>query len=172
MLTKDQYFPWWLVLVAAGFITACSDNGREQTNYNSKLQPSKSESLTVYKSPTCGCCGKWVKHVEKAGFHPLVKHPNNLSTIKNQFNIEPQYQSCHTAVHSEYVFEGHIPVKFIQQFLDNPPTGATGLAVPAMPAGTPGMEAGQRFTPYTIYQLNADGEPSVFASVSRMEEQY
>ena len=130
------------------------------------------QSVTIYKSPTCGCCGEWVEHMESAGFHALVKHPDDLNAIKDQFNIEPQYQSCHTAVQEDFVFEGHIPVKFIQQFLNNPPSGATGLAVPAMPLGSPGMEMGERFTPYTIVQLNSDGQHTVFAEVSRMEDQY
>lgn len=128
--------------------------------------------MIVYKSPNCGCCGAWVDHIEQAGYSAKIQHPKDLNTIKDQLGVSPVYQSCHTAVHGGYVFEGHIPVKFIQQFLDNPPAAATGLAVPAMPLGSPGMEAGQRFTPYTVYQLNTDGEPTVFATISRMEEQY
>ena len=128
--------------------------------------------MTVYKSPTCGCCAEWVEHLEKAGFHPLVKHPDNLNAIKQQLAIAPEYQSCHTAVYGNFIFEGHIPVKFIQQFLNNPPKGAKGLSVPAMPLGSPGMEMGNRFTPYTVYQLNIDGKHTVFTRVSRFEDQY
>jgi len=156
-----------LSVVVFFLIMSASLNADDLTN-----QRGNHHTTTVYKSPTCGCCGRWIEHLESAGFHPLVKHPKNLNTIKNQFNIEPQYQSCHTAVHNDYVFEGHIPVKFIQQFLANPPAGAAGLAVPAMPLGSPGMEAGQRFTPYTVYQLNMDGEPTVYATISRIQEQY
>lgn len=175
-----------LILVSCGDDQTNTANNR--SDISSELRTIASEpvssissdhqdhKVTVYKSPTCGCCTEWVEHLDKAGFHPLVKHPNNLNSIKGQFNIESQYQSCHTAVHQagneQYVFEGHIPVKFIQQFLKNPPAGATGLTVPGMPLGSPGMEVQQRFTPYTIYQLNAGGEPTVFATVSSMEEQY
>ncbi len=132
----------------------------------------KSDTLTVYKSPSCGCCSAWVEHMQNAGFHTAVEHPNNLQAIKRKLGIKPQYQSCHTAVHNDFIFEGHIPVKFIQQFLDNPPKGAIGLSVPAMPAGSPGMEMGNRFTPYTIYQLQQDGTQQVFATVSQAKEQF
>ncbi|MCG8381781.1 MAG: DUF411 domain-containing protein [Gammaproteobacteria bacterium] len=150
-----------------------SNTSNIKTQTVETVAPAKAlHPVTVYKSPTCGCCAEWVNHIEDAGFHPAVKHPNNLNTIKQQFNIAPEYQSCHTAVYGEHVFEGHIPVKFIQKFLENPPSGATGLAVPAMPLGSPGMEADHRFTPYIVYQLDMDGEPTVYATVSRMEEQY
>ena len=150
-------------------IAGCAD---EQAHDSNITAASAATAVTVYKSPTCGCCADWVEHIEGAGFQSLVEHPSNLDAIKAQFNIPAQYQSCHTAVHGEFVFEGHIPVKYIQQFLDNPPAHATGLAVPAMPLGSPGMEAGKRFTPYTIYQLNADGKTTVFAKIARLEEQY
>jgi len=129
-------------------------------------------AITVYKSPSCGCCGAWVDHIEQSGFNTTIKHYQDLNAVKKQLDVPPSYQACHTAAYGEYVFEGHIPSKFIQQFLNNPPTNASGLAVPAMPLGSPGMEVGQRFTPYTIYQLNGDDEPTVFVTVSRMEEQY
>lgn len=174
-----------LILTGCGEKTSTANNSLELSEQTDTAVPKSvlstasnrhDNQIAVYKSPTCGCCSAWVDHVEDAGFHPLVKHPDNLSDIKDQFNVEPQYQSCHTAVHQagdeQYVFEGHIPVKFIQQFLKNPPTGAIGLAVPGMPLGSPGMEVQQRFTPYTIYQLNEKGEPTVFAMISSMEEQY
>ena len=78
----------------------------------------------------------------------------------------PKWQSCHTAVtKGGYVFEGHIPAKYIEQFLASPPEGALGLAVPGMPLGSPGMEMGGRFTPYDIVLMNKDGSSSVFAHV-------
>ena len=179
-MNKVKFFGVLLGLLTLA-VAGCSDSGEQASEPNiseSNISSAKvadiktTQPVVVYKSPTCGCCGEWVEHLEKAGFHSLVKHPEDLNVIKNQFNIEPQYQSCHTAVHGDFVFEGHIPAKFIQQFLDNPPSGATGLAVPAMPLGSPGMEMGERFTPYTIFQLNSDGQHTVFAEVSRMEDQY
>jgi hypothetical protein len=86
--------------------------------------------------------------------------------VKHDLGVLPEWQSCHTAVTKEgFVFEGHVPAKFIEQFLAAPPEGALGLAVPGMPLGSPGMEMGDRFTPYDIVQMNKDGSSRVFAHV-------
>jgi hypothetical protein len=71
-----------------------------------------------------------------------------------------------------YVFEGHIPARYIKQFLEQLPAGAVGLAVPGMPMGSPGMEQGEDFTPYEVLLLMADGTHQVFASVRDPREQY
>lgn len=133
----------------------------------------KAELLSVYKSPTCGCCGGWIEHVEAAGFDTTVYHPADLNQIKADNGILPDYQSCHTSISKDgYVFEGHIPAKYIQQFLLNPPPGAIGLAVPAMPIGSPGMEMDDRFSPYQVLLINRDGSSEVFAQVGVQENQY
>ena len=106
-------------------------------------------SLLVHKTPTCGCCKKWVKHLEDNSFSMMIKDHQNLKKIKTQYSIEPKYQSCHTAVSKEgYIFEGHIPSKFIKNFLADPEPNAIGLSVPGMPLGSPGMEVEGRFMPY------------------------
>jgi hypothetical protein len=95
-----------------------------------------------------------------------------VNRIKNDYGIAPEFQSCHTAVTSNgYVFEGHIPARFVQQFLENPPDDAIGLSVPGMPAGSPGMEMGDRFTPYKVWLLKKDGSADVFASVNSRDQQ-
>ncbi|MGB1058644.1 MAG: DUF411 domain-containing protein, partial [Ketobacter sp.] len=71
-----------------------------------------------------------------------------------------------------FVFEGHIPARYIQQFLANPPEGAFGLAVPAMPVGSPGMEVNERFMPYQVLLLKKDGSTEVFAAVENAAQQY
>ena len=96
--------------------------------------------LTVHKTPTCGCCKMWMKHVEENGFTAYGQDHQNLMTIKEQYRIEPKYRSCHTTVSSDgFVFEGHIPSKYIAQFLSENHTDAIGLSVPGMPLGSPGM---------------------------------
>ena len=123
-------------------------------------------SLLVHKTPTCGCCKKWVKHLEANNFSMMVKDHQNLQKVKEQHSIEPKYQSCHTAVSQDgYVFEGHIPSKFIKQFLANPEADAIGLAVPGMPLGSPGMEVEGRFMPYDVLVLYKDGSSKVYAEV-------
>ncbi len=147
------------------FLAACSGSD--------PVDSEKGIALEVFKSPTCGCCGKWVTHLEEKGFNPVVRNKNSLDSIKKKFNIPAELQSCHTGVSAEgFVFEGHIPAKFIQAFLSSPPDGAIGLAVPGMPAGSPGMEMGDRFSPYSIILLKSDGSQEVFAEVSSAEEQF
>jgi hypothetical protein len=127
----------------------------------------------VYKHPQCSCCEKWVQHLQQQDATITVVNSEYLSTIKARLGISANYQSCHTAVsQSGYVFEGHVPAKFIQQFLQNPPKNALGLAVPAMPLGAPGMEMGDRFLPYRIMLLNQNGSATLYATVNNAKEQY
>ncbi len=129
--------------------------------------------LTVYKSPSCGCCGDWVAHIEQRGFRAEVQHPADLNAIKQQYGLAPRYQSCHTAVSAQgYIFEGHIPAHLMQRFLQQPPAQARGLVVPAMPVGSPGMEMGDHFRPYEVLLLKTDGSTELYATVQRREEQY
>lgn len=136
-------------------------------------QSQPDEALTVFKSPTCGCCSKWLGHLEAAGFTSTARDVTNMSNIKQQYGIPAAQQSCHTAVSPQgYVFEGHVPAKFIRQFLSEKPLNAIGLAVPAMPVGTPGMEMGNRFQPYQVLLLLDDGSTQIYAEVSEAAEQY
>ena len=128
--------------------------------------------LTVYKSPSCGCCGDWIAHMENAGFSTRTEHPPQLAGVKAALHIGPQYRSCHSAVsETGFVFEGHVPARYVQQFLAAPPPGAIGLSVPAMPVGSPGMEMGKRFMPYQVLLLKQDGSHEVYASVTSPQDQ-
>ena len=122
--------------------------------------------LLVHKTPTCGCCKMWMKHVEKNGFTAYGQDHQNLMKIKEQYNIQPQYRSCHTAVSSDgFIFEGHIPSKYIKQFLSEDHPEAIGLSVPGMPLGSPGMEVEDRFMPYDVLILFKDGTSNIYAEV-------
>ena len=131
-------------------------------------------TMTIYKTPSCGCCQKWVDHVNENGFSTKTVSLNDLSTIKSKFGVTGRYQSCHTGVvntgQTEYVFEGHIPAKYVDQFLANPPDGAIGLSVPGMPAGSPGMEVGDRRDYYRVILLKENGEHEVYAHVNQPEQ--
>tara|TARA_B100001059_G_scaffold141432_1_gene141484 strand:- start:804 stop:1277 length:474 start_codon:yes stop_codon:yes gene_type:complete len=131
-------------------------------------QSTSSETrLLVHKTPTCGCCKQWVKHIKNNGFIVDTKDHQNLEDIKNTYKIEPQYRSCHTAVSSDgFIFEGHIPSKYIAQFLTENHTNAIGLSVPGMPLGSPGMEVGDRFTPYKVLILFKDGTSEIYGEVN------
>ena len=126
-------------------------------------------SLLVHKTPTCGCCKKWVKHLEANSFSTMIKDHQNLQKVKEQYSIQPKYQSCHTAVSKDgYIFEGHIPSKFVKQFLANPEADAIGLSVPGMPLGSPGMEVEGRFMPYDVLILYKDRSSKVYAEVRKL----
>ncbi len=130
-------------------------------------------SLEVFKTETCECCNDWIEHIEQGGIAANVHHPENLDAVKNEYGIAPRFQSCHTAIsEAGYVFEGHVPVRFIQQFMSDPPAGAIGLAVAGMPVGSPGMEIGDRFSPYDVLLLKNDGSSEVYAEVRSAREQY
>lgn len=125
-----------------------------------------SESMVVYKSPSCGCCGAWIDHMTEAGFSSTVQHPKNLNAIKQTLGVAPAYQACHTSTLQDYVFEGHIPADVIQHFLANKPVNAAGLAVAGMPMGSPGMDTDRPFRAYQVVQLNQDGSSTPYATVS------
>ena len=124
-------------------------------------------SLLVHKTPTCGCCKKWIKHLKSNGFSTSTKDHQSLEAIKEKFDIKPEYRSCHTAVSEDgYIFEGHIPSKYITQFLSEKNDNAIGLSVPGMPLGSPGMEVGDRFMPYKVLILFKDGTSDVYAEIN------
>ncbi len=128
--------------------------------------------LTVHKSPTCGCCLGWMEHMHSAGFSTQGNHPEQLTQLKLSKGIQLPYQSCQTAVSVDgYVFEGHVPAKFIKQFLANAPSNALGLSVPGMPVGSPGMEVGDKFMPYQVLLLKDDGTYEIYAQVNSAADQ-
>jgi hypothetical protein len=119
--------------------------------------------ITVYKTPTCGCCGKWVEHMRQAGFAPKVTDLPNLSTVKQSAGVPPNLQSCHTSTIDGYAIEGHVPADVIRQLLKEKPKVA-GIAVPGMPMGSPGMEQGGVTDKYNIVAFSQDGTQKVYAS--------
>ena len=124
--------------------------------------------LLVHKTPTCGCCKKWVDHMEDSGFAVRTEDHQSLIMIKDDLKIEPIYRSCHTAISSEgYFFEGHVPSRYVLQFLSESNPDAIGLSVPGMPLGSPGMEVDNRFTPYDVLIHFQDGTSKVYAQVRK-----
>lgn len=120
--------------------------------------------VTVYKSPTCGCCKKWVTHLEENGFTVKTHEMHNVTPKKIEYGITPQMASCHTAVVNGYVIEGHVPAKDVKRLLKTRPANILGLSVPGMPIGSPGMEQGNRKDPYDVIAIHKNGDKTVFAS--------
>lgn len=121
-------------------------------------------TVQVYKSPTCGCCANWVKHLQQHGFATQVTETENVADIKAKHNIPARVQSCHTAVVDGYVIEGHVPAADVQRLLKERPA-VVGLAVPGMPVGSPGMEVPNvKPSPYNVIAFDRQGQLKVFAS--------
>lgn len=159
-----------LVIVVA----SCSDEKAVANTAKTQNTQARPIALDVYKSPTCGCCKKWISHVDESGFQSEVHNRRDTSFIKEKKGIEPRYRSCHTAISKDgYAFEGHVPAKFIQQFLkEKHGNNVIGLSVPAMPLGSPGMEVGDKFHPYKVLLLKSDGSYEIYANVQTYEEQF
>lgn len=119
--------------------------------------------VTVYKNPTCACCGEWAEHLKESGFRVEMKEGADLMQVKRQHGITVDLASCHTAEVDGYVLEGHVPADVIQTLLTERPQ-IRGLAVPGMPPGVPGMpEVGPDRAPYEIVALQQDGGTHVYA---------
>ena len=129
---------------------------------------SDQQMLLVHKTPTCGCCKKWMEHLKENGITTYAQDHESMEEIKQMYDIKPKYRSCHTGVSTDgYIFEGHIPSKYITQFLSEDHPNAIGLSVPGMPLGSPGMEVENRFMPYEVLILFKDGTSEVYASVTQ-----
>ena len=124
------------------------------------LRRSAAIPITVYKSPSCGCCKAWVTHIEERGFKAQIHDVEDVSPFKKQYHVPDAMQSCHTAVTGDYVIEGHVPADLIQKVLKEKPA-ILGLATPGMPQSAPGMDMGK--TPYEVIAFTRAGKTSVYA---------
>lgn len=114
-----------------------------------------------------------LRQMDREGFATQFKNLQQLSDLKTQLGIRPNHRSCHTAVSKDgYAFEGHVPAKYIKQFLNEDHPNAIGLSVPAMPVGSPGMEVGTRFMPYQVLILYRDGTSKMYAEVKTYASQF
>jgi len=117
--------------------------------------------ITVFKTPSCGCCSKWVSHLRDNGMEVETVDLTDLKMVKSMAGIRPEHASCHTAKVGDYVIEGHVPAEDIKRLLAERPD-AKGLAVPGMPTGSPGMDM-PNATHYQVMLLGKDGSAEVFA---------
>jgi hypothetical protein len=156
LLTIHSHKSIWIVILALSLLAGCDAAD------NSDLI-ARQGMMLVYKSPTCGCCAKWVDHMEQAGFAIDVEDRQDLSVIKSQLNISSNMQSCHTAVSGGYFFEGHVPADEVKRFLTEKPADAAGLSVPGMPIGSPGMEMDGRHDAYQVMLVTKQGEERIYS---------
>lgn len=118
-------------------------------------------TITVYKSPTCGCCTKWIAHLRSAGFTVVAHDTDDLNGVQQAFGVPFRLGSCHTAKVGNYVIEGHVPADLIQKLLAEK-SPLAGLAVPGMVTGSPGME-GPGAEAYDVVAWDRAGKTTVYA---------
>jgi hypothetical protein len=113
------------------------------------------QALTVYKSPTCGCCANYIAYLRRNGFRVETVETEDMSAIKTEHGIPYDMESCHTTVMGDYVVEGHIPVEVMYKLLEEK-SAVSGIAMPGMPAGSPGMPGAKRGA-FIIHQMTEAG---------------
>jgi hypothetical protein len=123
----------------------------------------KPTPITVYKSSTCGCCTKWVDYIRENGFEPTVHDEEGMDAIKANLGVPVGVRSCHTALVGKYLIEGHVPAADIRRLVREQPK-VTGLAVPGMASGTPGMAPpGTKISGFDVVAFQLDGTTKTFA---------
>ena len=169
--TYLKAFAIGIVLAAAGigvYVYAHLDASASTTTAPAASAVSIDDAeMTVYSSPTCSCCAKWVDHLEKNRL--TVKHikTEQLGAKKQELGIPRSLASCHTGVIGGYVVEGHVPAEQVKRLLTESPD-IDGLSVPGMPIGSPGMERGDTREPYDVVAFR-DDQAGVFASYHKKE---
>ena len=118
-------------------------------------------AMTVYKSATCGCCSKWVEHMKANGYNVTALDVDDIEVPMKTYGVPSSLGSCHTAVVSGYVVEGHVPADVVSRMLREKPAIA-GIAAPGMPVGAPGMEVPGYKDPYTIMSFDKSGKSSIY----------
>ena len=138
-----------LIMGGLGMLNLLSDKARPPATH------ATADTIVVYKNPTCDCCGKWVEHLKEAGFTVEVRDELEMRAVKKSLGIPARFSACHTATVGGYLIEGHVPATDIKRLLQERPK-AQGLAVPGMPVGSPGMEAGGQHMPYQTLLFNGE----------------
>ncbi|MEX5684847.1 DUF411 domain-containing protein [Pseudomonas silesiensis] len=117
-------------------------------------------TIDVHRDANCGCCKKWISHLEENGFKVADHVETDMSAIKQRLGVAPRLASCHTAVINGKFVEGHVPAEQVRALLKR---DLAGIAVPGMPAGSPGMEVDGVKHAYKVIGLTADGRDEVVA---------
>mgnify|MGYP000678180488 FL=1 len=125
-----------------------------------ETRAAESHTVTVYKTPWCGCCKVWTEALENAGYTIDARDLEDLDPIKRQARVPEELEACHTATIDGYVLEGHVPLQAIDKLFEERPD-VIGISVPGMPAGSLGMGYDEDAR-YTVYSFTGDAGPAVF----------
>ncbi|MES0491807.1 MAG: DUF411 domain-containing protein [Leptospirales bacterium] len=180
-MKSNKYFLLFLLLLLFSLFAGCEKTPAASTpevnvwdlkNYDAS-KVSKLE-IEVYHSPTCGCCKKWISHLEKHNFKVIDIPTDNMDPVKQKLGVPAHLASCHTAVIDGYIIEGHVPAEDIVQLLTERPD-IIGLTVPKMPVGTPGMENPGHKDVFSVFSFEAPIDPNAPAgkvSIFKHYEKY
>lgn len=125
--------------------------------------PEQPIDIVVHRSPTCTCCGKWLDHLKQNNFNVKDVVTNDVQAIKDKYGVTQKLASCHTAIVDGYVIEGHVPANDIKTLLKSK-AKVTGITVPGMVNGSPGMEMGDQKDPYQVMSFDKENQVKVFNS--------
>ncbi len=149
------------LLIGVLFLASCSSDASSETTETAIGGTSEEAktAITVYKSPSCGCCSGYITELQQNGYDVTVIPTNDIASIKTQYNIPREVQSCHTAVLGNYFIEGHVPLEVLENLIEEQPA-IDGVALPGMPSGATGM-GGMKQGTWTIYAIT-DGVATEF----------
>ncbi|MEQ1621424.1 MAG: DUF411 domain-containing protein [Methylococcales bacterium] len=149
------------MLVLIGCAGTTSTDIRKATASSSGEKPI---DIVVYRSPTCACCSKWMDHLQENNFNVKeIRSNNEVQELKDKYGITAEISSCHTAIVDGYAIEGHVPADDIKALLKTKPK-VTGISVPGMPIGTPGMEMGSDKETFDVLSFERGKPEQVFKS--------
>ena len=147
----------------AAALSAASQPAVMAAAVSSSASDASLPTMVVYKTEGCGCCNGWVEHLQAAGFEVDARNVTDLMSVKRDAGVPGSNASCHTALVDGYVVEGHVPADVIKRMLAERPE-ITGIAVPGMPTGSPGME-GPGAKPYDVLTFDRQGRNTVYTTV-------
>ena len=150
-----------VILILAGFYAYGKFNSSEKVSEKTvsankpksnanKTDKKEKIKITMYRSPNCGCCGKYAKELEKKGYEVDVVVQKDMFKIKDKYGIPQDKQSCHTMTYKNYFIEGHAPIEAVNKLVSEKPE-IDGIGMPGMPAGSLGM-GGVKKAPFQVYQ--------------------
>jgi hypothetical protein len=128
---------------------------------HAQTPPAAKPVVTVYKDATCGCCSLWIEHMKASGFEVKALDVEDIDVVKKTYGVPPALTSCHTALVGGYVLEGHVPADSVKRMMSEKPAIA-GIAVPGMPAGSPGMEVPGRKDAFSVISFDKTGKQAVY----------
>ncbi len=157
ILKKGKYWP---VLAVLGVVAAVATTATES---DAPAAAEAQAEMVVYKTPNCGCCHNWIAHLRKHGLKVVDKNVATTQPIRGEVGVPPALTSCHTGIVDNYWIEGHVPADLVQRLLTERPEDISGIAVPGMATGSPGMEGPNPVT-YDVVAYHKDGTVSIYAT--------